>query len=113
MKPLKTDLYKTLKRRQQETGRTLALNGAAWRRLRQSVLDDEPLCRSCYEDNRIVNASDVDHIDNDPTNNDRSNLAALCHSCHSVKTQRDQGSKVVYGCDVNGLPLDPDHHWNK
>ncbi len=32
---------------------------------------------------------DVDHRDNDPSNNDLSNLVGMCHSCHSRKTRRD------------------------
>ena len=36
-------MRKTLKQRQEETGRTLALNGAAWRKLRAEVLSNHPL----------------------------------------------------------------------
>lgn len=103
---------KTLRQRQHETGRTLALNGAAWRRLRAAVLEREPLCRDCYKRGRITTATDVDHHDNNPTNNDPENLVALCHECHSRKTQADMGKRVVYGCDVHGMPLDPLHPWN-
>lgn len=99
---------KTLRQRQAETGRTLALNGAAWRRLRAQVLRASPLCASC----RTQWATDVDHADNDPTNNAPENLVALCHECHSRKTQADMGKRISYGCDERGMPLDPDHPWN-
>lgn len=96
---------KTLKQRQAETGRTLALNGKAWRTLRAAVLQEQPLCAcGCREW-----ATDVDHINNDPTDNRRENLQGLAHECHSRKTQ---GKRLTYGCDVNGMPLDPDHPWN-
>lgn len=104
---------KTLKDRQQETGRTLALNGAAWRRLRARVLSLRPLCEKCYREGLIVEATDVDHRDNDPTDNRPEALQSLCHSCHSRKTQADMGKRVSWGCDSNGMPLDPEHPWNK
>ena len=104
-------MSKTLKQRQQETGRTLALNGAAWRRLRAAVLAEEPLCRTCWARGTTTPATDVDHADGDPTNNADSNLVPLCHSCHSRKTQADMGKRVSYGCDSNGMPNDPSHPW--
>ena len=59
--------------------------GAAWRRLRAEVLDDEPLCRVC---GRI--ATDVDHIrpKRRGGSDDRSNLQPLCKAHHSAKTLR-------------------------
>ena len=104
---------KTLKQRQIETGRTLALNGKAWRVLRARVLDGEPLCRMCKAMGRLTEATDVDHIDNDPTNNSMEALQPLCHECHSRKTQADMGKSVSYGCDSNGWPLDPASPWRK
>lgn len=83
--------------------RTLPLNGATWQRLRALVITEEPLCRHCSERGLIVCASDVDHVDGNPGNNDRSNLQSLCHSCHSIKTASDHGKRVAAGCDANGL----------
>lgn len=103
---------KTLKEKQQANGRTLALDGAAWRKLRALVLSDKPLCEHCERRGLIVQATDVDHKDNNPSNNERDNLASLCHSCHSLKTMADMGHDVYLGCDVNGMPLDPNHPWN-
>ena len=100
---------KTLKQRQLETGRTLALDGAAWRRLREVILFRDPLCVcGCGRP-----STDVDHINNESTDNRRENLQPLCASCHSRKTQADMGHKVAMGCDANGYPLDPDHDWQK
>ena len=105
---------RTLYDKQKANGRTLALNGKAWQMLRHSVLSEQPLCESCLrEDDRPVMATDVDHIDNDPTNNARSNLQSLCHACHSAKTMAERwGCSTVRGCDANGMPLDPNHPWN-
>ena len=100
---------KTLRQRQIETGRTLALNGKAWRRLREVILSRDPLCVcGCGQP-----STDVDHIDNDPTNNDLDNLAGMAKECHSRKTQADMGKAVRYGSDSNGWPLDPASHWQK
>lgn len=104
---------RTLKDKQASNGRTLALNGKAWRVLRKSVLAGEPCCRHCVARGLTVTATDVDHWDNDSSNNDPLNLVPLCHECHSRKTARDMGHRVCMGCDVSGLPLDPSHPWNK
>lgn len=105
---------RTLADKRKSNGRTLALDGAAWRKLRASVLREQPLCEHCLRnDDRPVMATDVDHIDNDPTNNSRDNLQSLCHECHSRKTQADMGKLVRYGCDERGFPLDPEHPWNR
>ena len=115
---IKTLSSKTLKQKQQANGRTLALNGATWAKLRRLVLSEQPLCADCERRGRIVPAREVDHVDNDASNNDRSNLVGLCSPCHSAKTQRHEHYKrtgvwlPVKGCDVNGMPLDPQHPWN-
>lgn len=58
----------------------------AWRQLRDQVLSEEPLCRMC----RNAMPSHVDHIipivDRPDLAFKRSNLQALCVSCHSRKT---------------------------
>jgi 5-methylcytosine-specific restriction protein A len=109
----KKNLSKTLKHKQQANGRTLALNGKTWRSLRALVISEQPLCAQCQREGRLTVGNEVDHIDNDASNNERGNLENLCHSCHSRKTNRDMGHRVAHGCDVNGNPLDPNHHWNK
>ena len=104
---------RTLYDKQQANGRTLALNGKAWATLRECVLREQPLCECCMrEDDRPVMATEVDHIDNDPTNNTRGNLQSLCKPCHSRKTNAEMGHKVTWGCDAYGMPLDPKHPWN-
>ena len=89
--------------------RTLALNTAAWQRLRASVLAEQPLCAcGC-----MGIATDVDHINGDPSDNSRENLQGLTHECHSRKTARDHGRRVNGGCDATGQPSDPAHPWNQ
>ncbi|MFJ2455608.1 HNH endonuclease [Pseudomonas protegens] len=96
--------------------RVVSLKSAAWQRLRAQVLAEQPLCEHCYDDGKVTPATDVDHIDNNGDNNARDNLASLCHSCHSIKTHAEMHGRKrrkAWGCDVNGFPLDPDHHWNR
>ena len=118
MAPERIKMAKTLPRanrtgRDADTRRTLPLNTAAWQRLRASVLCGEPLCRHCTARGLTVTATDVDHRDGNPGNNDAINLQPLCHECHSRKTASDHGKRVSMGCDVSGMPLDPGHAWNQ
>ena len=66
---------------------TWANYGSGWNRIRRWVLANTPLC-PCGRP-----ATDVDHIT--PLRNggthDVRNLQALCHSCHSRKTARENG----------------------
>lgn len=97
--------------------RVLPLNSAAWARLRAQVLAEQPLCPICEARGLVVPAVHVDHIKDSredySDDNRRENLVGLCHECHSMKTAQDMGKKVYWGCDVDGWPLDPSHHWRK
>ncbi|ABR81497.1 HNH endonuclease [Pseudomonas aeruginosa] len=96
--------------------RSISLSSAAWRRMRNQVLAEEPLCRMCAARGLVVPATDVDHIQDSRADysddNSRANLQPLCHECHSLKTARSMGKSVTLGCDVSGLPVDPAHPWN-
>lgn len=65
---------------------------------------------------RTVVATVVDHIV--PHKGDKrlfwdsKNWQALCKPCHdSVKAQLER-SGTIKGCDAQGMPLDPNHHWS-
>ena len=88
-------------------------NTARWQRMRAMVLAESPLCvaAGC----RAV-STDVDHIDGDIEHNDRANLQALCHSCHSAKTVREDratnpSAKPAIGHNDTGLPMGKGHPW--
>ncbi len=71
--------------------RTLPLGSAAWKKLRAYVLSREPFCRACVTHpagGRLVAATDVDHSDDNPANNELTNLVPLCHACHSRRTRQ-------------------------
>mgnify|MGYP002624165148 FL=1 len=67
--------------------------GRQWQKARKRFLAAHPLCEECMKNGRYVKATDVDHIiahRGDKTLFwDRSNWRALCHSCHSKKTAKE------------------------
>ena len=74
-----------------------------------------PLCRHCEGRGILEPAVEVDHIQRIADGGDwfdPANLQSLCHSCHSRKTKRDEGANVKMGCNQDGIPIDPVHHWN-
>ena len=91
--------------------RVLPLNSYAWQKLRASVLAGEPLCRHCAKQGLTVAATDVDHIDGDPSNNSPENLQPLDHACHSRKTASDHGKRIKPAIGLDGFPLTGD--WAK
>ena len=83
-------------------------NSPRWLRLREVVLNAEPLCAECRRQGRTVAAREVDHIVpvHQGGTDARENLQGLCRPCHWSKTAteaRDRGT--VRGCDVDGRPL--------
>lgn len=95
--------------------RALHTDTKVWRAIRAQVLTEQPLCLICQMQGKIEPAVHVDHIDNDAHNNERSNLQGLCARHHSEKTAAEMRGKIwrVKGCDANGFPHDPGHHWNQ
>jgi 5-methylcytosine-specific restriction protein A len=63
-----------------------------WQRLRIMALRREPLCRHCKLKGKYEFATEVDHIVPLAAGGENtfSNLQALCKSCHSRKTAREQ-----------------------
>lgn len=88
-----------------------------WKKLRTEQLRVEPFCVFCKEQGRIVPAAVVDHIQ--PHRGDESlffdpaNLQSLCKLCHDAVKQRFEKSGVITGGNQCGIPLDPNHHWNR
>ena len=88
---------------------------AAWGKLRAGQLLRQPLCEFCLP-NHISPATVVDHIiphKGDPVlffSSD--NLQSLCKQCHdSAKQSAEKRGVAAVGCDEDGTPLDPTHHW--
>lgn len=60
-----------------------------WKRLRDQVLREEPLCRACLAAGRVTEASMVHHVEPVATRPDlrltRSNLVPLCDPHHAAE----------------------------
>ena len=86
------------------------IRGRALQRIRYRVLANNPLCVRCQAKNKVVIATQVDHIialvhGGSDDKHDDSNRAGLCDSCHLDKTAEDLGRtpKPVIGLD--GYPI--------
>ncbi len=70
-------------------------NTSRWKKLRNFIIKNEPLCRECLTQGRMIPAYVVDHIipvdDAPDLAYDEENLQPLCSRCHRVKTNRDSG----------------------
>jgi 5-methylcytosine-specific restriction protein A len=68
--------------------------GQDWVRLRAKILANEPLCRTCRANGKVVVATVVDHIqdivDRPDLRLEESNLQPLCRRCHNRKTALKQ-----------------------
>ena len=73
-------------------------NTRAWKRLRRSVMSDQPVCQRCLSNTIIEVTTDIDHIIPHKGDHhlfyDKDNLQGLCHKCHSWKTAREEGASV-------------------
>lgn len=101
-------LKKKIEERQKDQKRgTAAQRGydGRWRRERQEFLRatvlrqrlrEYPCCETCLANGKITQATVVDHIIPHRGNYelmwDRENWAALCGSCHNVKTAKEDGA---------------------
>lgn len=91
--------------------------GYRWQKAREGYLRKHPLCVEHDRRGLVVPATVVDHIV--PHGGDmklfwdRNNWQGLCKECHDSWKQRLEKTGREAGCDVTGLPLDPNHHWNK
>ena len=98
-----------------------------WRKARALFLAEHPLCADCLAEGRLTHATVVDHIV--PHRGDRQlfwdqdQWQQLCRRHHDSKTVRDgrwgrpsvgePRPRRIFGCDVSGMPLDPEHPWNR
>lgn len=74
----------------------------SWSKYSKQFRKENPLCVMCEKEGIVTLADCVDHIvpvsgQEDPLFWQASNHQSLCHSCHSVKTAKEDGG---YGNDV-------------
>jgi 5-methylcytosine-specific restriction enzyme A len=84
------------------------ISGRALQALRNRILSDEPLCRSCTGKGRVTAATEIDHII--PLSKggtyDDDNLQPLCTECHKVKTASDTGRTIKPRIGLDGYPIE-------
>jgi 5-methylcytosine-specific restriction endonuclease McrA len=92
-------------------------NTKRWQRMRYYQLSLHPLCVYCARLAKVTAASIADHIKphrgDEDLFFDPANLQSLCKLCHDGAKQQLEKSGQLRGCDVNGVPLDATHHWNR
>jgi 5-methylcytosine-specific restriction protein A len=67
--------------------------GWKWKKLRDRIMArDRWLCQVCWANNRVTDATAVDHIKSKGAGgtDDPLNLRAICHKCHVDKTALDR-----------------------
>ena len=98
----------------------VALYSYKWQRASKGFLARHPLCQcpQCAEGKiRVRAATVVDH--KIPHRGDmklfwdQNNWQSMAKDCHDSYKQRLEKSGTVLGASALGVPLDPNHHWNK
>lgn len=66
---------------------------------------------------RITAATVCNHVDKDSKATIEGFYAgpftSECAPCHDSVIQKQEKRGHIIGCDADGLPLDPNHHWNR
>jgi len=88
-----------------------------WRKARISFLDDNPLCAPCSTRGLTVPATVVHHtVPHKGDINifwDRSKWESVCKTCHDSILRLKETHGFHNAADEKGMPIDPDHPWNK
>lgn len=91
--------------------------GSKWQAARASFLAANPECVLCRRIGISTRADVVDHVVPHKGNAklfwDRNNWQPLCRACHDRHKQGQEHGRIDTGCDANGLPIDPGHHWHR
>jgi 5-methylcytosine-specific restriction protein A len=89
--------------------------GRKWLGIRARMLSLNPLCVECQRIGVVRAAEQVDHIVplSQGGTDDDANLQGLCTEHHLRKSTLERGATYRAGCDANGWPLDPEHHWQR
>lgn len=88
-----------------------------WQAYRERYLREHPLCVMHLQLGQIAEATVVDHILPHKGDHklfwDPKNHQSLCKTCHDSHKQRLERSGSIVGCGLDGVPVDPRHHWHK
>jgi len=89
---------------------------ARWKRLRALKLRRDPLCHYCAQVGRTTPANTVDHAQ--PVTRGGGfwaweNLRSACEACNYSKRDKTESEFLAKGCSPDGMPLAPNHPWNR
>jgi 5-methylcytosine-specific restriction enzyme A len=88
---------------------TERVRGRTLQRIRQRVMQDQPLCRMCEEKGFVTPGAEMDHIV--PLfkggGNEDGNLQMLCVECHRKKSAIDLGVIYKPTIGLDGWPIGP------
>ena len=88
-----------------------------WRKARRMWLAAHPVCAMCARQGRTIAANTVDHIRPHDDDYDKfwdmDNWQSLCSTCHNSIKQQQERHCHSQAADINGLPIDSGHPWNK
>ena len=92
--------------------------GRNLQRERKRLFNEQPLCVECKKHGRVSVSTVRDHIVplSEGGEDTPENTQALCEKCHDRKTKAEAAKGrggALKGCDVDGVPVDNGHHWNK
>jgi 5-methylcytosine-specific restriction protein A len=86
-----------------------------WKDLRKLQLTEQPFCAMCETLGKLVPATVVDHVKphrGDPELFFHNQFQSLCKMHHDRNKQIEERSGVILGGKLDGVPIDPNHHWN-
>lgn len=86
-----------------------------WLKMRELQLTGEPLCRYCLQQGMETPAIIADHVTAHRGDADSfwfGELQSLCAPCHDGAKQELERTGRLRGSDIQGIPIDPGHHWN-
>lgn len=89
---------------------TERVRGRTLQRIRQRIMQGQPLCRMCEEKGFVTPGQEMDHIV--PLfrggSNDDDNLQMLCVECHRKKSADDLGVTYKPTIGIDGWPIGPE-----
>ena len=89
------------------------VGGLRWHILKRDLFTCR-ICGAVHADTRMLEADHiVPHKGDHKLFWDPKNHQALCKQCHDRHKQRLEKSGAVIGCDLDGVPIDPGHHWHR
>jgi 5-methylcytosine-specific restriction enzyme A len=122
MRQYKSNYTRSGRRGRGRSGTVNALYWSSeWKALRlQALQRANGRCENCGWDVSGRGQAHADHIEDVKSRPDLvlelSNVRILCRSCHNASHNRTHGTRPdripIKGCDIHGMPLDPEHPWN-